>query len=609
MNWEVPNMRSKTSLFNGSIFRSNFSRFWPIWGAYLVLLLITVPTSFTRQLQSMINSGNGYVSDMELCVDFLRGGHTVGLIFIAIFSVLTAMAVYSFMYSPRTTGLVASLPVKREGVFLTSWLSGYLWLAAAQIITAFVTILITAALGRSTAVYVLLWLAIQLLETLCFYGLASLCAVLTGTLYILPAIYVIFNFLFPVAEILIRTILEPFVLGMTDRSNISLAFLSPAIKLFEAVDFERIVRDGTESFTMSGMPAVAIYAAAGIVMSVGALLIYRRRRMETASDIVAINVLKPVFRYCMAFGFSITLGIVIYRLIFGGFSAPYDGVTSESILPLIISMLVSGFIGYFAAEMMIRKSFKVFDKWPGFVVFAVVVIALLLAVDADLFGYERFVPETEKVDSAYVSIQGNSVTVEDPGQIDALRSLHSSIIEDAGEQADLPTSNLYIQYSLRNGRTVSRMYGIQGNAMKLTEDFFNRSDILTERNVFDFPITAKTVYYSSVEIYSDDTGYYTGFDLTPRQTEEFYNSCLLPDLQEGKLGKIELYSIPVSTEKSPDTITYRVSIVAMEDTGPGSSITKGEEKLFYVTSEADRSFRYLEQAAKLADVYEGVILG
>lgn len=599
-------MRSRTSLFNGSIFRSNFSRFWPVWAAYLVILLITVPTAFTTSMRSAVYNVYGSTTDMEIGVEFLRAMHPVCLIFTVIFSALAAMAVYSFMYTPRTTGLVASLPVKREGVFLTSWLSGYLWLAAAQVITAFVTILFAAVLGRNTAVYVLLWLAIQLLETLCFYGLASLCAVLTGTLYILPAIYVIFNFLFPTAQMLVHTILQPFVRGMSGGNDLSLIFLSPAMNLIRGarVGFERVVENGVETFAVHGMQAVVWYALAGIVMSVGALLIYRRRRMETASDIVAINVLKPVFRYCMAFGFAITLGIVIFQLVFGGFMSPYDGGPTESILPLVVSMLVSGFIGYFAAEMLIRKSFKVFDKWPGYVVFAVVIVALLLAVDADLFGYERFVPETEKVESASVSIQGHRVTVTDPGQIDAVRSLHTSIVEDDSAPADMPTSNLYLNYELKNGRTVTRVYDVQGEALRRTEEFLNRGDILLMRNVFDVPITPNTVYYAYVER-SDDLGeYYTSFELSPRQTVEFYNTCLVPDLEDGKIGKAELYSIPVATSEYPDDMTYRIEIVVMEENSDG--VSWKDNRTYFVPPEAVRSYAYLERAAAQAGTDGGM---
>ena len=32
MNWEVRTMQSRTSFFNGTLFRRNLTRFWPLWG-------------------------------------------------------------------------------------------------------------------------------------------------------------------------------------------------------------------------------------------------------------------------------------------------------------------------------------------------------------------------------------------------------------------------------------------------------------------------------------------------------------------------------------------------------------------------------------------------
>ena len=32
MSWEVRTMQSKTSCFNGTLFRKNLTRFWPLWG-------------------------------------------------------------------------------------------------------------------------------------------------------------------------------------------------------------------------------------------------------------------------------------------------------------------------------------------------------------------------------------------------------------------------------------------------------------------------------------------------------------------------------------------------------------------------------------------------
>lgn len=41
-----------------------------------------------------------------------------------IFGLLSAMAVFSYLYNSRSVGLMHTLPLKREGLFLTNYLSG-----------------------------------------------------------------------------------------------------------------------------------------------------------------------------------------------------------------------------------------------------------------------------------------------------------------------------------------------------------------------------------------------------------------------------------------------------------------------------------------------------
>ena len=36
-------MQSRTSFFNGSIFRKSVTRFWPIWGGYFAIWFLMIP--------------------------------------------------------------------------------------------------------------------------------------------------------------------------------------------------------------------------------------------------------------------------------------------------------------------------------------------------------------------------------------------------------------------------------------------------------------------------------------------------------------------------------------------------------------------------------------
>ena len=57
---------------------------------------------------------------------------------------------------------------------------------------------------------------------------------------------------------------------------------------------------------------MAVYAAFGLVLAALALLLFRRRAMERAGDAVAFDVLKPLFRFCMALGCAIVLPAVVF---------------------------------------------------------------------------------------------------------------------------------------------------------------------------------------------------------------------------------------------------------------------------------------------------------
>ena len=41
-----------------------------------------------------------------------------------VYAVLCAMAVWSYLYNARSVGLMHTLPIRREGLFLTNFLSG-----------------------------------------------------------------------------------------------------------------------------------------------------------------------------------------------------------------------------------------------------------------------------------------------------------------------------------------------------------------------------------------------------------------------------------------------------------------------------------------------------
>ena len=112
-----------------------------------------------------------------------------------------------------------------------------------------------------------------------------------------------------------------------------------------------------ESFWLIG-----VYALVGLALAALALILYRRRRSETAGDVVAVGWLRPVFRYGVAgalcpAGRPVPLLPVLVWLPAGEY---YDT------LPMVVCLLAAGAIGYYGASMLLAKAFKVFrGSWKG----------------------------------------------------------------------------------------------------------------------------------------------------------------------------------------------------------------------------------------------------
>ena len=112
-------MRSATSFFNFTLLRKNFARFWPIWSLYGLFWLAVLPLNI---LSNRIHWDGGMARSLPL--NYLDGGPSAAVTLTALFGLLCAMAVFSYLYQSRSVGMLHALPVKREGLFLTNYLSG-----------------------------------------------------------------------------------------------------------------------------------------------------------------------------------------------------------------------------------------------------------------------------------------------------------------------------------------------------------------------------------------------------------------------------------------------------------------------------------------------------
>ena len=175
MSWEVRTMWSATSYFNFTLLRKNFARFWPIWSLYGLFWLAVLPLNI---LSNRIHWDGGMARSLPL--NYLDGGPSAAVALTALFGLLCAMAVFSYLYASRSVGMLHALPLRREGLFLTNYLSGLLFLLLPNL--AVFLLALAAEVFAGTVVFSSLftWLVVVSLFGLFFYSFAVFCAMFTG---------------------------------------------------------------------------------------------------------------------------------------------------------------------------------------------------------------------------------------------------------------------------------------------------------------------------------------------------------------------------------------------------------------------------------------------
>lgn len=468
-------MRSGTSCFN-TVYRKNLTRFWPLWAIYGMVWLFIMPLNLLQRWMSGLRWMEGPEMLRQSMAEWamqVPQNLIPGLCLAAAFGVFCAMAVFGYLYTTRSVCMMQALPMNRRQLFTAQYLGGLSLLILPNVVIAVLTAALELCLLPSanwgTALSALgLWLAVQSGLCLFFYSFAVFCAMFTGNVLALPVFYGILNFLVMGVYMLVQGLMAEFFYGYSNRwwdSSPTVEWLTPFVKLMDACVWSRPYWDDP-GYQLRSPGAVAVYAAAGVVLAVLAVLVYQRRHAESAGDVVAIPVVRPVFRCGVAFCTGLSMGI---------FTAVFFGWESNG-LPLTLLVVLWTAVGWFVAEMFLRRSFRVLRAWKGCLVMMAVSALLCAGCMFDLFGVQSRVPAADRVES--VTVSGSMLGYPSDGasredlkltgrtQVEKVTALHQAIVDwhNAGEDGANSGKNraeslrVELTYHLRGGGTLSRSY-------------------------------------------------------------------------------------------------------------------------------------------------------
>lgn len=532
MRWEVPTMRSATSFFDKTTARSDLRRHWPIAFIYTCVWLVGLPVNLWSSSMWMPEEMTPTLRAAQIII----GSYPTLAGALFVFGCVLAMALMGYLMSPRAVGLLHALPVRRGTLLATHTLVGWLMLNVPALLAVLVSIPVQAYYGGVAWGALGAWLLVHCGLSLFFLALGLLCAMVTGWLLAIPAIYAVVNFAVIAAAGLVRTLCSLFCYGYAGDDDFApfVYWLTPVVNLVKRFGTCGVERSDASpypwqvQFPADVVHAVGIYTAAGAALLALTYLLYRRRKSESAADPAAFPWMRPVFRYGTGLLGGLALGLGLYQLVLGWRMESETGRW----VGLLVSTVLMGALCYYAAEMLVRKSLWVLRRsLPGAGLVCVLLALVCAGARFDVLGYAARVPDVSAVTQVQLrgSLGLSAVNCTEPETIETVIELHREIITLRPDEDD-PENSAYItlRYTLTDGSTLTRAYQLNpaGELEDALETVFNTGEV-REKSL----ITSRhTGSWRGGYLSLDRTG--DAMQLTAAQAGEIYGA-LLRDIAQG----------------------------------------------------------------------------
>lgn len=449
---EVSLLKLKFSCFSPTVLRKDITRFAPLWAIYSVCLLMILLGLFTEKAVGPL---------AVKLADSLYGMCVIN----STYAGLCAMFLFGDLFSPRRCNAFHALPLRREGWFLTHTAAGLLFSLVPNLL--FVCIF---CIRLGAFFYIaFLWLAVMLLQYLFFFGVAVFSAMCAGNRLGMIAVCGILNYgallVLALATNLYLPVLEGFLL---DFGNVLL--FVPMVPLLLSplqVSYHPVWGLIWHDYEVGLLWYLVICAAVGLVFAGLGLLLYRKRKLEYAGDLLAVKWLSPVF----AIVYSLFVAMLFYYP--GKLVAPWLGY---------VFLGIGLTVGYFTGRMFLERKVHVFKgrNFLKFGIFATVFALSLVLTWWDPLGLSQFVPDVENIrsvrlydDSTRKASSGNSIKLTDPEDLEAVTEAHQYLLDRLDKSGD---SDITIQYTLNSGLMVTRTYAMNpgGGAGQMLKPYFSR---------------------------------------------------------------------------------------------------------------------------------------
>lgn len=445
-------MKSKTSFFSKGIFFDDLRRVGWIGAAYLLVLFFVVPLQIL-----MVYSTDKLYKDLFEYLFHFKSPEIQGLLIVTV-PVFLAIFLFRYIQVKISSDMIHSLPIKRSTLYISHVIMGAMLLIVPVLIIAVICIIMksTLNLGQYYRIYdVIQWCGVTILMDMVFFFSCVFVGMIVGISVMQGALTYIFLFL-PVGLMVLLTFsLNVFIYGFDYNLKTEMDKLSPIVRVLDGFNEINKAMSVTE---------ITAYIVMCIILFFSAMFVYNKRKLEAATQPIAFKSLQYVFKY----------GATFCMMLAGRL---YFQETQKNLSWIYFGFFVGSLIGYFAAEMILKKSIWVFKSIKGYVIYAIVMVVIITGINYDIVGYEKKLPVLNNVNKIYFS-EGyynekfqkyNMDTYYDKNNLKYIYDFHKKLIEDKNKNKyrdDKDLRDIVFVYELKDGSKIQRSYKIDYDEYK-----------------------------------------------------------------------------------------------------------------------------------------------
>ena len=552
-------MRLKVSFCNKTILKTDITRYAPLWGGYTLMLALLTLMCIRAPEE---NPEYAYAEMVRLFS--ARAGH---MVFInGFYALAVVQALWGDLLTPRLCNSLHAMPVTRDGFFGAHLVSGVLFAIVPNVLVYSLAALMVPG---EIAAAPLMTLAAACLQYLFYLGAALVAVQLAGNRMGMVLAYGMLNFFSILVYWFCAQVFTPLTYGTEENVN-WMANICPTVVMYRGSYFtplEHYLDTPTASiYYYDGMergrlwvPAMAC-ALVGVGLIALAQILYRRRKLESAGDLLAYPGLAPVF--------LVMNTLMVAAFIHLGVSLmDFEAVSQYFFLPLGL------IVGYVSGLMLLRRTTRVFRKRLLLPLAGILVLCALTVcgIYTDVFKVIRRVPQENQVMSVTVEpVNGNygrkPLEVTDREKIQAILSyhreslngwqgqVHDALLQKTGCWNPGDAWNVRLEYKLENGRSLVRRYALRRDLYSSPEfmKVMSAPELslgCTEAELREKIDRAEYVIYGMYA--QDEDGNYRTVDFTDRTG---LCDALMRDAKEGTLLNYSFWDEAYGTSQSVENL-------------------------------------------------------